>query len=57
MASYIDEYRQKFEEPYVAQRTVGFSGIDPAVSEDEIARAITEAMNAKKIVIDSGEIT
>lgn len=57
MEDYREEYDSRFERPYIGRKTVGFSGIDPAVSPEEISRAIADAVNSERLKFDAGEIT
>ena len=54
--SYAEEFYEKYERPSVGKMTVGFSGIDPSLSQREITHAVLESMNNLNLTLDSGEI-
>ena len=55
--SSAEEYERRYEKPYVPNRIVGFSGIDPAPDTEEVVRGVLDVMNAGQVRFDSGEIT
>ena len=57
MSNYEEDYERRYEKPYIANKVIGFSGIDPALSPKEIARVFRDTVNEGQIVFDGGEIT
>ena len=45
MESYEEIYERKYSTPYIGKKTVGFSGIDPPISDDEIHKIVREYIN------------